>query len=158
MASDGLLISSFDLPELKGTRGSKLLAVNGHSISDLMSRMAAEVATENDYGTYVGLTIALRSAKLLKNLIPDLDRSQAVTYQLQAPNGSIVTRKLSWDGDHPAEPDKWAVKPEHNSPFERSDEEFYYRFLPSGESAYFRIANMMPREGYEIIQNITSAI
>jgi hypothetical protein len=152
IASDGLLISSFDLPELNGTRGYKLLAVNSHSVSGLMSRMAAEVATENDYGTYVGLTIALRSSKLLKNLLPDLDGAEGVTYQLQAPDGSAITRKLSWDGEHPAEPEKWAVKPERHSPFEHSDEDFYYRFLPSGESAYLRIANMMPREGYEIIQ------
>src|ERR1051325_270059 len=47
VVSDGLLISSFDLPELKGTRGYKLVAVNGHTIDQLLDRMPNEVATEN---------------------------------------------------------------------------------------------------------------
>jgi hypothetical protein len=152
VASDGLLLSSFDLPELKGTQGYRLVAVNAHSVSELLDRMAAEVATENDYGTYVGLTIALRSFKLLKNLMPDLDRSQGVTYTLEAPNGSTVTRSLSWDGDHPVEAEKWSAKPVRNSPLHRLEEDFYAQFFPDGQTAYFRVANMMPREGYEVIQ------
>ena len=152
IASDGLLISASDLPELKDLRGSRLVAVNGITVDQLLERMSQQVATENQYGTYVGLTIVLRSSKLLANLIPGLDRAAGVTYTLQSPAGQRVERKISWDGTHPADPEKWADKPLHWAGLKRSEDPFYYRFLPDGKTAYFRVANMMPREGYEIVE------
>ena len=84
IASDGLLIESSDLAELKGARGYKLVAVDGHPIPELLNRMSMQAATENDYGSYVGLTMALRSYKLLQNLIPDLDRAHGVATKWNA--------------------------------------------------------------------------
>ncbi len=149
IASDGLLISAFDVPELKGARGYKLIAVNGKTVANLVDRVSLELATENVYGSYTGLTLALRSYKLLKNLIPDLDRARGVTYTLKTPDGVQEERTVSWEGDHPSDPEKWIEKPVRWTGLDRSGDPFYFRFL--GDTAYFRIANMMPREGYEVI-------
>ncbi len=152
IASDGLLISGSDITELKDARGYKLISVNGYSLNQLMEKMSTQVAAENIYGSYVGLTIALKSYKLLHNLIPDLDQSQGVTYTIESPAGKRVDRKISWDGNHSADSGQWASKPVRWAALDRSDAPFYFRFLDSGRTAYFRVANMMPREGYEISQ------
>ncbi len=151
IASDGLLISAFDVPELKGARGSKLIAVNGQTIEHLLDRISAELATENIYGSYTGLVIALRSFKLLKNLIPDLDRAHGVTYTLEMPNGNREERTVSWEGEHAVDPEKWMEKPVRWAGLDHSDDPFYFRIIDGGETAYFRVANMMPREGYEVV-------
>jgi hypothetical protein len=150
--SDGLAISGSDLPELKGGRGYKLVEVDGHTIPDLMKRMSEEVATENDYGTYYGVALALRSFKLLGNLIPDLDRAQGVRYTMEDPKGNRVERTIHWDGDHPEDPEKWADKPLQWAGLSRSDQPFYYRFLDDNRTAYFRVANMSPRESFDIMK------
>lgn len=152
IVSDGLVITASDLAELKGTQGDQLLAVNGHPIPELMSRMSQQVATENEYGTYYGMTLALRSFKLLKNLIPDLDRSQGVQYTLVDEKKNKLERTIHWDGDHhPEDPEKWSESPRQWSGMARSDQPFYYRFLDN-RTAYLRVANMMPREGYEVMK------
>lgn len=152
IASDGLLIESSDLSELKGTRGYKLVAVQGHPIAGLLKRMSAQVATENDYGTYVGLTMALRSYKLLQNLIPELDRSHGVAYTLQDQDGNNSERRVSWEGEHSEDPTKWSEKPPFSSGIDHSDQPFYYRFTVDGQTAYFRVANMNPREIYDVMK------
>jgi hypothetical protein len=152
IASDGLLIESSDLAELKGARGYKLVAVDGHPIPELLNRMSMQAATENDYGSYVGLTMALRSYKLLQNLIPDLDRAHGVAYTLQDASGNKVERHISWEGEHPEDPEKWSDKPPAWTGMEHSDQPFYYRFLPDGHTAYFRVATMNPREVYDVMK------
>jgi hypothetical protein len=152
VASDGLLIQSSDLAELKGVRGYKLIAVDGISIPELLKRMSAQAATENDYGSYVGVTMALRSYKLLQNLIPDLDRAHGVDYTLQDASGKKAERHISWDGEHPEDEEKWSDKPPAWNGMEHSDQPFYYRFLPDGKTAYFRVATMNPREVYDVMK------
>jgi hypothetical protein len=152
VATDGLLIESSDLPELKGTRGYMLMAVEGHPVAELLERMSAQVATENDYGGYVGLTMALRSYKLLQNLIPDLDRTRGVAYTLQDSSGNRVERHVSWESEHPEGPAKWSDKPPAWGGLDHSDQPFYYRFLDDGHTAYFRVANMNPREVYDVMK------
>lgn len=152
IATDGLLISGSDLPELKGLRGCKLVAVDGVTTDELLQRLSAQLAAENQYGSYVGLTIVLRSFKLTKNILPDIERAGGVTYRLMTPAGDRTERKISWDGTHPDDAAKWSDPPRHWSGFDRSDEPFYDRFLPDGKTAYFRVATMMPREGYEVIE------
>lgn len=149
IASDGLFLSALDVPELKGARGDKLISVEGHPVPALLRRFSEEVATENDYGAYTGLTIALRSYKLLKNLIPELDRNRGVTYELQSPDGAALKRTFAWSGTTQS-PETWLEKPVHWAGLDRSSDPFYFRFLGGGETAYLRVANMMPREGYEI--------
>lgn len=150
--SDGLLLAGSDLPELKGTRGDKLIAVNGHSVDELVNKFSNEIATENIYGTYTGVIMALRSAKLLHNLIPDLDRAQPFTYTLLQPDGTEVRRSAHWGGEHSEDPAQWSEKPLLWTEFDRSSDPFYFRFIGDGSTAYFRVANMMPREGYEVIK------
>lgn len=151
IVSDGLVITASDLAELKGTQGDRLMAVNGHSIGELTNRMSRQVATENEYGTYYGVTLALRSFKLLKNLIPDLERNAGVRYTLEDENSNKLERTIRWDGEHPENPEKWSETPRQWSGLSRSDQPFYYRFLDNG-IAYLRVANMMPREGYEVMK------
>jgi hypothetical protein len=155
--SDGLVLAASDLPGLKGTRGYRLRAVNGHSVAELLERMSSEVATENAYGAYTGLTVALRSRKFLTNLIPDLQPSTAVVFNLEALNGKPVNREIVWEGTHSDDPEKWLDKPLRWSGFDRSDEMFYYRFLSDGRTAYFRVGTMMGREGYEVAQRYNVA-
>jgi hypothetical protein len=152
IAADGLLISGSDLPQLKGLRGARLVAVNGVTVDQLLDRLAAKLAVENQYGAYSGLSAVLRSSKLLKNLLPDLDGAAGVTYSLETPAGKKVESKITWEGVHPDDPQKWAEPPQRWSGLDRSDDQFYYRFLPGGQTAYFRVANFMPREGYEIVK------
>jgi hypothetical protein len=152
ITSDGLLIESSDLPELKGNRGFKLIAVENHPVAELLTRMSGQAATENEYGSYTGLTMALRSYKLLQNLIPELDRSRGVTYSLEDSTGNRTERRLSWEGEHPEDPDKWLDKPSAWAGLEHSDQPFYYRFLADGRTAYFRVANMNPREVYDVVK------
>jgi Peptidase family S41 len=150
--SDGLVVAASDLPELKGVRGYKLTSVNGHPIAELASRMSTEISAENQYGTYYGVTLALRSFKLLSNLIPDLDRAQGVHYTLEGPSGNHVDRTVGWDGDHPEDPQKWSDKPVRWTGTPHPDKPYYYNFLEDGKTAYFSIATMTPRESYEIMQ------
>lgn len=153
VASDGLLISSTGLSELDGTRGYQLIAVNGIPLPKLMEVMSSEVSTENIYGTYLWMAEVLPSFKRLKNLLPELDRAQGVTYTLLSPAGKTVTKKISWDSQAPKDPKEWKTQPLQWSGLQKSDDEFYSRFLPDGKTAYIRVANMMPREGYEIVKN-----
>lgn len=150
--SDGLVITSSDLPELKGTRGYKILEVNGHTVSELLGRMSSEVGTENDYGTYYGVTLALRSYKLLKNLIPDLDQAEGVRYTLQDPSGNKIERTIRWDGEHSEDPEKWLEKPIQWAGISHLDQPYYYLFVDQNKIAYLRFANMTPRESYEIMK------
>ena len=152
IASDGLLIESSDLAELKGTHGYKLVAVEGHPVADLLKRVSMQLAAENEYGSYVGLTIALRSYKLLQNLIPDLNRAHGVTYTLQDAGGNHAERSVSWEGEHPESSERWSDKPTPWAGMDHSDQPFYYRFLDNGHTAYFRVANMTPREMYALIK------
>lgn len=152
VASDGLLIESSDLAELKGARGYKLIAVEGHTIAELLKQISGQLASENEYGSYVGLTIALRSYKLLQNLIPDLDRARGVIYTLQATDGTKVERHINWEGEHSEDPENWSDKAPAWAGMEHSDQPFYYRFLADGHTAYFRVANMNPREVYDVMK------
>jgi hypothetical protein len=152
IVSDGLAVSSSDLPELKDLRGCKVIAVNGYPIVELRSRMSTEVSAENDYGTYYGVALALRSFKLLGNLIPDLDREQGVRYTLEDAKGNQVDRIVSWKGDHPEDPQQWSDKPVQWTGMPHPDKPYYYNFLEDGKTAYLRIATMTPRESYEIMQ------
>lgn len=152
IASDGLVLSAFDLPELKGTQGDKLVAVNGISIPELMNRMLQEVSAENEYGSYYGVMLALRSFKLLKNLIPDLDRTQGVHYTLEDATGNRVERAIGWEGEHPEDADKWSDRSVQWAGIPHPDEPYYYEFLDGNQTAYFRVANMVPRESYEIMK------
>jgi hypothetical protein len=152
ITADGLAIAAFDLPELKGARGDKLVAVNGYTIPDLMTRMLTEVSTENEYGSYYGVALALRSFKLLKNLIPDLDRTRGVRYTLEDAKGNRVERTISWDGDHPEEAEKWSDKPAQWAGIPHPKQPYYYEFLDGNQTAYFRVENMVPRESYEIMK------
>jgi Peptidase family S41 len=152
IASDALVIAACDLPALEGVLGDRLVEVNGHSIPELLSRMSAEVSAENEYGTYYGLTIALRSFKLLHNLIPDLDHAQGVRYTLEDPSHKRIERTVFWDGEHPDDPQKWSSKPVQWNGIPHPDQPYYYSFLQEGKTAYIRIANMTPRESYEIMK------
>ena len=152
IASDGLVITSFDLPELKGTQGDKLLAVNGHTIPELMNRMLQEVSAENEYGSYYGVMLALRSFKLLKNLIPDLERGQGVRYTLEDAKGNRVERTVSWEGEHPEDPEKWSDRPVEWAGIPHPKQPYYYEFLDGNQTAYFRVESMVPRESYEIMK------
>ena len=152
ITSDALVITSSDLQELKGTRGDKLVAVNGHTIPELMNRMLSELSAENEYGTYYGLTLALRSFRMLSNLIPDLDRSQGVRYTLEDANGNKVERTIRWDGNHPENPEKWSEAPVQWAGISHPDHPYYYSFLDDNRTAYFRVASMVPRESYEIMK------
>jgi Peptidase family S41 len=155
IASDGLLIESSDLAELKGTCGYRLIAVEGHMIDELLKQISVQLAAENEYGSYVGLTIALRSYKLLQNLIPGLNRASGVLYTLRDPDGAKVERRIRWEGEHPEDPEKWSDKAPSWAGMEHSDQPFYYRFLADGHTAYFRIANMNPREVYDVMKGYT---
>jgi hypothetical protein len=152
VASDALVIAASDVPALEGLLGDKLVEVNGHSITELLSRMSAEVSTENEYGTYYGLTIALRSFKLLHNLIPDLDQAKGVRYTLEDSGNKRVERTVPWDGEHPEDPQKWSSKPVQWNGIPHPDQPYYYSFLQEGKTAYIRVANMTPRETYEIMK------
>ena len=152
ITSDALVITSSDLQELKGTRGDKVVAVNGHTVPELMNRMLSELSTENEYGTYYGLTLALRSFNMLSNLIPDLDRSQGVRYTLEDANGNKVERTISGMAiirrirkSGPKRRAQWAG-------ISHPDQPYYYSFLDDNRTAYFRVASMVPRESYEIMK------
>jgi len=151
VASDGLLVSSSDLPELQGTRGYQVVAVDGRPLEQMMNIMSSEVSTENMYGTYLWMCEVLPSYKRLKNLLPDLDEAKGLTLTLKGPDGKTTERKLSYDVKTKTDPKQWKMQPLQWSGLPHSDDEFYSRFLPDGKTAYIHIGNMMPREGYEII-------
>jgi hypothetical protein len=152
IVADGLVLTAFDLPELKGTQGDRLVAVNGHTIPDLMHRMLQEVSSENKYGSYYGVMLALRSFKLLKNLLPDLDRAQGVRYTLEDAKGDSIERTVRWDGEHPEDPVKWSDKPMEWTGIPHPKQPYYYEFLNGNQTAYFRVESMVPRESYEIMK------
>jgi hypothetical protein len=152
VVSDAVVISASDLAELKGALGNKIITVDGHPISELLNRMAAEAAVENEYGAYYGVTLALRSFKLLHNLIPDLDRASGVRYLMEDSSGKRIERTISWDGEHPEDPEQWSDKPVRWAGISHSDQPYYSTFFDKDQTAYFRVANMTPRESYEIMQ------
>ena len=150
VASDGLLIAGSDLPELKGLRGYKLTAVNGHTVPLMLDLVSAQLSFENIYGSYAGLDLLLHSYKRLKNVLPDLDQAAGVSYTLVSPQGATVEKTVHWGGEHPEDAAKWSERPLRWSEMTRSRDEFYYTFLDEGRTGYFRVPTMSPREGFEI--------
>lgn len=161
VASDGLFIFGSDIPQLDGTRGYRLRAVNGYGIEDLMMKASGEITCENQYRMYTMTTAFVRSYKFMKNLFPDLDPEGEITYSLESPDGRRVDRAVPWEvmrqvnrlpqqvAVQRMNPERWREKPIRWAGLERSDEMFYYRFFEKEQTAYFRVATIMGREAYE---------
>lgn len=152
IASDGMWIEGSDLVELKGARGYKLVAVNGHSVPDMLDLVNAQLSLENIYGSYSGLDLVLHSYKRLKNVLPGLEQASGVTYTLANPQGATIQKTVHWGGEHPEDAERWSDKPVRWSEMTRPKDEFYYLFLDNGRTGYFRVPTMTPRESYEIMK------
>jgi hypothetical protein len=158
ISADGLFISGSNVPELTGTRGYRLLAVNGHPVADI----AAKTGAENIYGDYKQCASIVRRYKSMQNRFPDLDPQGAVTFNLLSPDGVRVDRTIPWQevravNDLPDERkqekmdlQKWTEKPRRWTDLEPSEDLFSYRFFEKQGTAYFRIAAIMGREAYEM--------
>ncbi len=148
VTSDGLFISSHNTAVLRGTRGYRLRGVNGIPLAELVRR--AVIPAENMYGDYLRAGNVVRSFKMLSNVIPGLDRSGGITYNLESPTGAKEDRTIPWSEISMAMPDAWSDKPAAWAALEPSDAPFYFRFLDSDRTAYFRVANIMGREAFEM--------
>ncbi|MGD1019309.1 MAG: S41 family peptidase [Verrucomicrobiia bacterium] len=158
ISADGLFISGSNVPELAGTRGDRLLAVNGHPLEDIPAKTGAE----NIYGDYKQCASIVRSYKSLHDRFPDLDPQGAATFNLLSPDGVRVDRTIPWQevravNDLPDERKQekrdlqnWTEKPRRWNGLEPSEDLFSYRFFEKQGAAYFRIAAIMGRESAEM--------
>ena len=149
ITADTFFVAASDLPSWRGTRGAKIIGVNGHATSALEHTLAARFGQENAYGLDRVMAGVLQSEDLLANLIPDLAQQGGATYNLETPNGRREDRYVPFGGSHTADPETWLEKPLHWSGMDRSDDLFYFRFLDSGRTAYLRVASMGGREAVE---------
>jgi len=61
-------------------------------------------------------------------------------------------RAVCWDGEHPEDPGKWSEKPVQWGGISNSAQPYYYSFVANNQVAYLRVADMKPRENYELIK------
>ena len=146
IASDGLFIVGTDITALKGTRGSRLVAVNGAPLEQIREMAAREMGWENLYGEYAGTANVVRSEKFIRNLFPG--SGDSVVYTLQAPGGTTSDRKIGWSEKRRWDQDTAIEKPVIWTRVEATDP-FYYRLLDDYDSAYLRVSTIMGREAYE---------
>ena len=61
-------------------------------------------------------------------------------------------RAVCWDGEHPEDPGKCSEKPVQWEGISHSAQPYYYSFVANNQVAYLRVADMKPRENYELIK------
>jgi hypothetical protein len=155
ITADTFFVAASDLPALHGTRGYKVLGVDGHLMTDLLDRLSNHIGTENTYGLDRTMANVLQKEDLIKLLVPSLASATGVTYNLESPDGQRVDRTVAFNnGAHSADPSKWVVKPVLWSGVDRPEDLFYYRMLDSGHTAYFRVSTMGGREAVQTYRHI----
>jgi hypothetical protein len=155
ITADTFFVAASDLPELRGTRGYKVLGVDGHRMTELLERLSGHIGTENTYGLDRTMANVLQKEDLIKLLIPSLASATGVTYNLESPDGRRVDRTVAFNnGAHDADPNKWTDKPVLWSGVDRPDDLFYYRMLDGGRTAYFRVSTMGGREAVQTYRHI----
>jgi hypothetical protein len=146
----GLHVAGSDLEALESTRGLRLERVNGVAVTELESRLARRVAFENAYHARAMLRRAVVSPRLLAQLLPKLGPRQGISYDLISSAGVRSSRKLAAASTAGKKPSEWRAPPARWDRLVASDEPFYFRFLDRESIAYFRVATVMNREGYEM--------
>ena len=61
-------------------------------------------------------------------------------------------RAVCWDREHPEDPGKWSEKPVQWEGISHSAQPYYYSFVANNQVAYLRVADMKPRESYELMK------
>lgn len=150
---DGLHVVASDVPEMKGTRGYRVLGVNGLPIDELAKRWARLSPIENRFHAYAQLQRVLTSPALIARIVTPSGSAGHLSLDLSSPNGKRETRSLPIRSDrNTADRAKWiepAVRVDVTG-IPAKDEPFFFRFLREDKVAYLRVATIMGREAYEI--------
>ena len=97
-----------------------------------------------------GLSNIVRSRKFILNLFPG-DDPDRITFQFRSPTGATtVQRTVSWGQRRIVAPDNYHSSQPSWSEFTVSDDPFFAKIFDRPLAAYFRVANVMGREAYEI--------
>lgn len=150
VTASGLFVASFDAGELDGTRGMLLTGALGRSIDELIAALSSVVPTENLYDGYAKLAHVITSPRLLGALFPDFEPGKGISLQLRHPGGAIVERTLRIGGARSDDPSAWRSPPVRWSAVPRTDEPFHFKLFEKESVAYFRVANIIGREAFEL--------
>jgi hypothetical protein len=145
----GLVVTGFDTDEMKGTLGYKLLSVSGRTLSDLTQELRKHTSVENTYHALAKLKEALTCKNRLASRLPTLRDAPSLAFELEAPDGRRTTRTLSHADSLPA-PESWAQPPQRWASIKDCQGPYCFKLFEKESVAYFRVADIMGREAYEM--------
>ncbi len=151
VTEDGLHVLAADIPEMKGTRGYRVLGVAGISIDELAKRWARLSPAENRFHAYAQLRRVLTSPTLIARLVPGAASAGQVSLDLLSPVGKRETRTMSiHSGKSAADHAKWIEPAVRVTDVPAKDDPFFFGFIRTDTVAYLRVATIMGREAYEM--------
>jgi hypothetical protein len=156
VAEDGLFVSAFNVHELDGTQGWKVVGVNGVSLDELHAKWMQDGSGENLYADLPKIGNVLCSLKFMGNLLPGVRADGSITYTLEAPDGHRENRSVPWSARALWDADKALVPTERWSKLNRSNEMFYYQIFDHPSAAYLRVSTIMGREAYEMAYHMNA--
>ncbi len=150
VAEDGLFVSAFNVHELEGTRGWRVVGVNGITLAELQAKLSHQAGGENPYADLSLMSNVLCSLKFMRNLLPEVKADGSVTYTLEAPDGRRENRSVPWSARAGWDADEGLVPAVRWSKVNRSNEMFSYQIFDHPSAAYLRVSTIMGREAYEM--------
>lgn len=144
---EGIILQG--VPEVyKNLLGSRITAINGTSMDDILSRTAAIYASENQYNCYANLSYHLSKEHFLKQLFADL--ADKVELSLLTPDSkeSKITLLLL-----PQQEVRNVSMQRNNSSALFSDKQLDYHFTDAQKQVMFiKINSIMARDNFEYMQ------
>jgi len=150
VTADGLHVLGSGMPEMKGTRGDRVVGVAGVSIDELARRWARLSPVENRFQAYAELRRVLTSPASLGRIVPGAAGAESLSFDLLSPAGERETRSVpaAPRKDTPP-PGEWLEAPVRVTELSRQQAPFFFQFLRGDTVAYLRVATIMGREGFE---------
>lgn len=142
---DGLILSKVPA-EHKELIGSRILAVNGTTIPQLMEKAGTLAPVENPYGAYALLESYLRDVDALRRLLPLTSPDQEVVFLLKTPDNKELNLPLQPIPSHQLEKIKFASRPAWKE-LETAADYISYKFIDKDkQTMLFHLGSMMARE------------
>lgn len=145
----GLLVGAFDSESMNGTLGFRLLSVNGKTIPELVQELRKHTSVENTYHALLQLKTVITAREHPEKLVPSLRETDSLTFELQSPDGQQTTRIVKHQ-DHLRAQAMWLQPPKKWAEIASCKAPFCYELLEKESVGYFRVANIMGREAYEL--------
>lgn len=144
---DGIILQTVP-EEYKNLLGSRITAINGRPMDEVLDRTAAVKACENLYDRYAYLSWFISTEHFMKQLFPDM--TDSVSLSLITPDGQ--TTELTLPLLSPQEEKK--VKMQRNGSWaEYTDKQLDYRFADARKQVMIiNINSIMARDNFEYMQ------